>query len=127
MTRLTRRIFVVTIAAAVGALIVVTPSRVPAALAGLGTAPAHASPQQLQTPAERVDYSQGGTLYEPLMEFVYELESQTDLMNVIQLTETLMGRDVVLATLSNPAVFQPSDLAKSDKPVVLIVNNVHGG
>lgn len=89
-------------------------------------APAGAA-QQLQTPAERVDYSQGGTLYEPLMEFVYELELRTDLMNVIKLTETLMGRDVVLATLSNPAVFRPSDLAKSGKPVVLIVNNVHGG
>ncbi len=127
MTRLTTRILIVTIAVAVGALIVLAPSHVPAALAGLGTAPAHASSQQLQTPAERVNYSQGGTLYEPLMEFVYELESQTDLMNVIKLTETLMGRDVVLATLSNPAVFQPSDLAKSDKPVVLIVNNVHGG
>jgi hypothetical protein len=83
--------------------------------------------QQLQTPAERVDYSQGGTLYEPLMEFVYELEASSDLMHVVKLTETLMGRDVVLAMLSSPAVYRPSDLAKSDKPVVLIVNNVHGG
>lgn len=83
--------------------------------------------QQLQTPAERVNYSQGGTLYEPLMDFVYQLESATNLMSVIKLTETLMGRDVVLAVLSNPPVYQPSDLAKSDKPIVLIVNNVHGG
>ena len=82
--------------------------------------------QQLQTPAERVSYSQGGTLYEPLMEFVYELESRSDSMNVMKLTETLMGRDVVLVTLSNPAVYRPSDLAKSGRPVVLIVNNVHG-
>ena len=83
--------------------------------------------QQLRTPAERVNYSQGGTLYQPLMEFVYELEASTDLMSVTKLTETLMGRDVVLATLSNPPVYRPSDLAKSDKPIVLIVNNVHGG
>ena len=62
--------------------------------------------RQLQTPAERVDYSQGGTLYGPLMEFVYELEAQSDLMNVVKLTETLMGRDVVLAVLSNPPVYQ---------------------
>jgi len=34
---------------------------------------------------------------------------------------------VVLCTLSNPPVFQPSDLNHQDKPVVLIVNNVHGG
>jgi len=81
----------------------------------------------LLAPAEAVDYQNGGTLYEPLMEFVYDLESRTDLMNVVKITETLGGRDVVLCVLSNPPVFQPADLAYSDKPVVLIVNNVHGG
>jgi hypothetical protein len=39
----------------------------------------------------------------------------------------LRGRDVVLCILSNPPVYQPSDLMGSDKPIVLIVNNVHGG
>jgi hypothetical protein len=81
----------------------------------------------LQAPAEAVDYQQGGTLYEPLMEFVYELASRTELMNVVKLTETLGRRDVVLAILSDPPVYQPSDLTYMDKPVVLIVNNVHGG
>lgn len=81
----------------------------------------------LQAPAEAADYQNRGTLYQPLMEFVYELESRTELMNVMKLTETLGGRDVVLAVLSNPPVFQPGDLANSDKPIVLIVNNVHGG
>ncbi|MFC1574920.1 M14 family zinc carboxypeptidase [Gemmatimonadota bacterium] len=81
----------------------------------------------LQAPAEAANYQQGGTLYQPLMDFVYELESRTELMNVVKLTETLGGRDVVLCVLSNPPVFQPADLAYSDKPVVLIVNNVHGG
>ncbi|TFH55356.1 MAG: DUF2817 domain-containing protein, partial [Gemmatimonadales bacterium] len=83
--------------------------------------------QQLQTPAETANYQQAGTLYQPLMEFVYELESQTELMNVVKLTQTLGGRDIVLCVLSNPPVLQPADLAYSDKPVVLIVNNVHGG
>ncbi|MGM0669234.1 MAG: hypothetical protein ACQET1_05910, partial [Gemmatimonadota bacterium] len=78
----------------------------------------------LQAPAEAADYQDRGTLYQPLMEFVYELESRTELMNVMKLTETLGGRDVVLAVLSNPPVFQPGDLANSDKPIVLIVNNV---
>ena len=83
--------------------------------------------QWLEAPAESVDYQQGGTLYGPLMDFVYELESRTELMSVMKLTETLGGRDVVLCVLSNPPVFQPQDVAYSDKPVVLIVNNVHGG
>jgi hypothetical protein len=82
----------------------------------------------LQTPAEANDYQDGdGTRYEPLMRFVHELESRTDLMNVVKLTETLGGRDVVLCILSDPPVFKPDDLAFSEKPVVLIVNNVHGG
>jgi hypothetical protein len=81
----------------------------------------------LQTPAEATNYQNGGTLYAPLMDFIYELQSRTELMNVRKLTETLGGRDMVLCILSNPPVFQPGDLAGSEKPVVLIVNNVHGG
>ena len=83
--------------------------------------------QQLQTPAEQAEYKKGGTLYDPLMEFVYELESQTELMNVQKLTETLLGRDMVLCILSNPPVFTPADVKKTGKPIVLIANNVHGG
>jgi hypothetical protein len=83
--------------------------------------------QTLQTPAEAVDFSQGGTLYDPLMEFVWELDAQSELMSVQKLTQTLMGRDVVLCILSNPPIFRPEDVLKSGKPVVLIVNNVHGG
>jgi hypothetical protein len=81
----------------------------------------------LQTPAEATSYQNGGTLYQPLMDFVYELESRTELMNVLKLTETLGGRDMVLCVLSNPPVFKPGDLAGANRPVVLIVNNVHGG
>jgi hypothetical protein len=81
----------------------------------------------LQTPAERVNFSQGGTLYEPLMQFVRELDARSDLMNVQKLTETLLGRDVVLCILSNPPIYRPEDVFESGKPVVLIVNNVHGG
>jgi len=83
--------------------------------------------QQFQTPAERESYQQGGTKYESLMEFIYELESKTELMNVQKITETLMGMDVVLCILSNPPVFSPADIDKTGKPVVLIANNVHGG
>lgn len=83
--------------------------------------------QQFQTPAEQAKYLHGGTKYEQLMEFIYELESKTELMNVQKITETLMGRDLVLCILSNPPVFSPADVDKTGKPVVLIANNVHGG
>lgn len=83
--------------------------------------------QWLEAPAESQSYQGGGTLYEPLMEFVYELESRTELMNVQKVTETLMGRDIVLCILSNPPIFSPADIDKTGKPVVLLVQNVHGG
>lgn len=98
--------------------------------AALVTAATMAQPQaqaqRLQTPAEAVNYSQGGTLYDPLMKFVYDLDAASNLMSVKKLTTTLGGRDVVLAVLSNPPIYRPEDVLKTDKPVVLIVNNVHG-
>lgn len=90
------------------------------------SATAQAQAQRLQTPAEAVKYSQGGTLYDPLMKFVYELDAASNLMSVRKLTTTLAGRDVVLAVLSNPPIYRPEDVLKTDKPIVLIVNNVHG-
>jgi hypothetical protein len=85
-----------------------------------------AQAQRLQTPAEAVNYSQGGTLYDPLMKFVYDLDAASNLMSVKKLTTTLAGRDVVLAVLANPPIYRPEDVLKTDKPIVLIVNNVHG-
>jgi len=82
--------------------------------------------QSLQAPAESRDYQGGGTLYEPLMEFVYELDARSDLMSVQKVTETLMGRDIVLCALANPPVRRPADALNTGRPIVLIVNNVHG-
>lgn len=92
-----------------------------AVLSGAGSA------QELKTPAEIAGYQEGGTLYGPLMDFVTELESRSELVNVQKVTETLLGRSVVLCILSNPPVYSPADVEKTGKPVVLIVNNVHGG
>ncbi|MFC1565231.1 M14 family zinc carboxypeptidase [candidate division KSB1 bacterium] len=80
-----------------------------------------------ETPAESTNFQSGPTMYDDLMNYVYDLESKSELMNVQKVTETLMGRDVVLCILSNPAVYKASDAVNGDKPIVLIVNNVHGG
>ncbi len=102
-------------------------SRIMGALVVLALFAGLAPAQDLKTPAELAEYQKGGTLYGPLMDFVTELESRTELMNVRKISETLLGRDVVLCVLSNPPVYSPADIAKTGKPVVLIVNNVHGG
>ncbi len=83
--------------------------------------------QVMQTPAELTDFQAGPTMYDDLLEFVYDLDARSQLMQVDKITETLRGREVLLCILSSPPVYQISDLIGSDKPVVLIVNNVHGG
>ncbi len=80
-----------------------------------------------QTPGELTNFQAGPTMYDDLLEFVYELDAQSDMMQVQHITETLRGREVVLCIMSNPPVYQVSDVIGSDKPIVLIVNNVHGG
>jgi len=85
------------------------------------------APQLPQTPAERVDFQQRGTLYAPMMEYIYDLEARSDLMHVQKVATTLLGRDIVLVMMSDPPVLNPADALRLDRPVVLIVNNVHGG
>ena len=86
-----------------------------------------AQAQELQTPAELTSFQAGPTMYDDLLEFVYELDARSELMQVRQITKTLRGREVILCILSNPPVYQVSDVIGSDKPIVLIANNVHGG
>ena len=98
-----------------------------AAVTGLLLLAVGSQGQALQTPGELTNFQAGPTMYDDLLEFVYELDAQSDLMQVQQITETLRGREVVLCIMSNPPVYQVSDVIGSDKPIVLIVNNVHGG
>ena len=87
---------------------------------------ANVQAQNVKTPAEETNYQGGGTKYQPLMDFIFELDSESELINIQKVTETLMGRNVVLCILSNPPIYSPADIEKTGKPVVLIVNNVHG-
>jgi hypothetical protein len=97
------------------------------ALVALLAIPVVASAEDIQTPAEKTNFRSGPTMYDDMMKFVYELDGKSDLLNVQKVTETLRGRDVVLCVMSNPPIYSASDLVGSEKPVVLIVNNVHGG
>ena len=98
-----------------------------AGLVALALGAQAASAQPPQTPAEKADYQQRGTLYGPMMKYIDDLDARSDLMSVQKIARTLLGRDLVLVVMSDPPVFQPADVKKLDKPIVLIVNNVHGG
>ncbi|MDA7977430.1 MAG: DUF2817 domain-containing protein [Pirellulales bacterium] len=85
-----------------------------------------ASSQEFETPAEATDFQAGPTMYGPMMEFLEQLQTKSSLLNIRKLTSTLRGRDVVLCVMSDPPVYRPADVINSDKPIVLIVSNVHG-
>ncbi len=80
-----------------------------------------------QTPAEISNFQTPLTKYNDVLDYVYTLEAKSDNMYIQKFTETLMGRDLILCVLSNPPVYKASDVINSNKPIVLIVNNVHGG
>ncbi|HEX9886276.1 MAG TPA: M14 family zinc carboxypeptidase [Longimicrobiales bacterium] len=84
--------------------------------------------QQLPTTwQEQNDFKAGPTPYEPLMEFWYELDRVSELVSMQPLTETLLGRDLPLIVIAEPAVTTPQDALRSGKTIVFLGPSVHGG
>ncbi|MEK9499446.1 M14 family zinc carboxypeptidase [Gaopeijia maritima] len=87
-----------------------------------------ASGQTLPTTWQELnDFKAGPTPYEPLMEFWYELDAMSELVSMQPLTETLLGRELPLIVISEPAVTTPQDALRSGKTIVLLAPSVHGG
>ena len=88
-------------------------------------APAFA--QQLpRTWQEQQEFKSGPTPFEPLMKFWYELDRMSDLVSIRPLTQTLLGREFTLVTISKEPIATPQDALRSGKTIVLIANAVHG-
>ncbi|MFN2324632.1 MAG: M14 family zinc carboxypeptidase [Gemmatimonadales bacterium] len=83
--------------------------------------------QQLpRTWQEEQSFGSGPTPFEPLMKFWYELESMSDLVSIRPLTQTLLGREFTLVTISKDQIRTPQDAIRSGRTIVLIANAVHG-
>ena len=95
------------------------------ALASVGL-PAMAQ-EMPQTWQEINNFRAGPTPYQPLMEFWYELDAMSELVHMEPLTETLLGRDLPLFVISEPAITTPQDALRSGKTIVLLAPSVHGG
>lgn len=94
------------------------------ALAALA-APVYA--QQLpRTWQEEQEFKSGPTPFEPLMKFWYDLDRMSDLVSIRPLTQTLLGREFTLVTISRDPIATPQDAIRSGKTIVLIANAVHG-
>lgn len=92
----------------------------------LCTATAHAQPLP-QTWQEQQNFRAGPTPFEPLMKFWYDLDARSELVSMQSLTHTLLGREMTLVVIAEPAITTPEDAIRSGKTIVLLAPSVHGG
>lgn len=93
-----------------------------------GSTTAQAQQQQLpQTWQEQQNFRSGPTPFEPLMKFWYELDAMSELVSMQPLTHTLLGREMPLIIIAEPAITNPQDALRSGKTIVLLAPSVHGG
>ncbi len=86
-----------------------------------------ASQQMPQTWQEMNNFRAGPTPFEPLMDYWYELDAMSELIHMEPLTETLLGREMPLIVIAEPAITTPQDALRSGKTIVLLAPSVHGG
>lgn len=80
----------------------------------------------LLTVAEKSDY-RATSKYDDVRAFLYELKSHSSQMTLHVFGKTTEGRDLLLAAFSEKPVYSPIQALKSQKPVVLLQNNIHAG
>lgn len=80
----------------------------------------------IETPAEATSFS-SYTTYPEMMDYLTRLRANSTDMRLGTYGESREGRPLPYAIFSRPLVSQPSEAALLDRPVVLLVANVHGG
>ncbi len=83
-------------------------------------------PQSLVTVAEKTNY-RATSRYDDVKTFLYELKARTSEMTLHTFGQTVEGRDLLLAAFSRPQIYLPAQALQSDKPIVLLQNNIHAG
>jgi hypothetical protein len=78
------------------------------------------------TVAESSNYTKT-SLYEDVMNFLFQVQKKSDLVRILPLATTSEGRLVPLVVLSKDKVARPGDLAAGGKPAVLVMANIHAG
>ena len=67
------------------------------------------------------------SLYQEVIDFVYQVAQSSDLVALAPLATTAEGRTVPLVILSKERVRTPAELRATGKPAVLVMANIHGG
>ena len=82
--------------------------------------------EEIQTVAESSDYEKT-SLYDDVMNFLYQVQKKSDLIKILPLTTSSEGRLIPLVVLSREKVSRPADLQMVGKSAVLIMANIHAG
>lgn len=79
-----------------------------------------------QSRAERTNYEETSR-YADVMDFISQLQKNSKEVTISSFGKTSEGRDLPLVILSRPSVDTPLKAAKSGKPVIFIMANIHAG
>jgi hypothetical protein len=82
--------------------------------------------KKLQSRAELTNYEETSR-YDDVINFINEIQKQTDLLRVESFGKTNEGRQMPLMIFANPPVTYPREAQMSGKPVVFIMANIHAG
>ena len=82
--------------------------------------------QDILTVAESSEYTKT-SLYDDVMNFLYQVQKKSGLIKILPLTTSSEGRLIPLVVLSKEKVSRPVDLQTVGKPAVLIMANIHAG
>lgn len=82
--------------------------------------------QDILTVAESSNYART-SLYDDVMNFLYQVQKQSELVKILPLTTSSEGRMVPLVVLSREKAGRPADLQAAGKPAVLVMANIHAG
>jgi hypothetical protein len=78
------------------------------------------------TVSEKSNYKRTAT-YDDVVQFMTDLHAETDCFTLHKFGETTEGRDLLMAVFSRTPIYDASQALKSEKPVVLLQNNIHAG
>ena len=87
---------------------------------------ATADQADLKSRAELTDYKETSR-YADVMEFIAKLQSLSEQVKVESFGVSGEGRPLPLVILSKPAANTPAEAARSGKPIVFIMANIHAG
>ena len=82
--------------------------------------------EEILTVAESSNYTKT-SLYNDVMNFLYQVQKKSDLVKILPLTTSSEGRMVPLVVLSKEKISRPGDLCTTGMPAVLIMANIHAG